>query len=166
MKVVGDQLENWAHAQSDFRSSDLFGRSAFNRYYYAAFLVTREMLGDLDSNWKHTQHKNIPELLEVALKKPVLNKLSANVRKDIITEGDKKRLQQELQIATTDLANLLREAYDVRIVADYEPEESVIIKNKVITLKGCKLNSASGWVGRAKNCCKTIRRVWQETGLA
>ena len=167
MKEVGQQLEVWAIDQSEIRMVDLFGRSAFNRYYYAAFLVTRDMLGELHSNWKGTQHNNIPELLEGALKKPVLTQLNKNVRKEIITQGDRSRLQQELNKATTGLANLLKEAYHIRVIADYEPEIPVeITKNKVISLSGVKLSTANRWAGQAQSHCKTIRRIWQEVGLA
>lgn len=65
MKVVGDKLENFALGEKNILSKDLFGRSAFNRYYYAAFLVTREMLGELQNSWKATPHRQIPILLTV-----------------------------------------------------------------------------------------------------
>ena len=45
MKIVGEKLERWALEQKAVDEKDLFGRSAFNRYYYAVFLLTREMLG-------------------------------------------------------------------------------------------------------------------------
>lgn len=44
MKVVGEQLHDWALQKKAQPERDVFGRSAFNRFYYAAFLITREML--------------------------------------------------------------------------------------------------------------------------
>ena len=45
MQYVGSELERLALINTDPNSADLLGRSAFNRYYYAAFLITRETLG-------------------------------------------------------------------------------------------------------------------------
>lgn len=166
MKTVGEKLEDWAHSQSDERNKDLFARSAFNRYYYAAFLITRDMLGEFKSEWKHTPHKGIPGLLEDALKKPVLDQLKKAVRNGIINIGEMSKLRQDLQNATSELANLLREAYDARIIADYEPEVAIEIKGRVFSLKSYSLNAASGWANRASGHCKTIRRIWKDAGLA
>ena len=58
MKIVGEQLESWALDRKVETERDLFGRSAFNRYYYAVFLLTREMLGEFKASWKKTMHAN------------------------------------------------------------------------------------------------------------
>lgn len=59
MQYVGSELERLALSDADPNNADLLGRSAFNRYYYAAFLITRETLGYMQPNWKGTQHANI-----------------------------------------------------------------------------------------------------------
>ncbi|POZ50478.1 hypothetical protein [Methylovulum psychrotolerans] len=165
MKVVGEQLEKWAHNQAEPHIKNLFGRSAFNRYYYAAFLITREMLGDFEPKWKYTPHSDIPGLLENALRKPILNRLKHAVRFEIISFTEEQRLRQELQIATSELSSLLKSAYNVRIIADYQPETAMKIDGKVISLDDCNLNSASSWADRARAHCKIIRRVRKEAGL-
>ena len=53
--------------------ADAFGRSAFNRYYYAAFLSTRELLSMIERSWSGVPHSNIPALLENDLR-ATLNK--------------------------------------------------------------------------------------------
>lgn len=166
MKIVGEKLKSLALSEVDEVNKDLFGRSAFNRFYYATFLVTREMLGDLDSKWKHTPHKEIPNLLVTGVRKPVITQLKQNEKKDLIKKGQLKLLQNKLYNATSDLSNLLDEAYDIRIVADYEPENPITINKKVIMLNSCKLTSANTWVDRAKAYCKDIRKVWRDSGLA
>lgn len=69
MKIVGEKLSDWAVAEKDDGHVDLFGRSAFNRYYYSTFLITRELLRSLDPKWGTAAHKNIPEILRDSLKK-------------------------------------------------------------------------------------------------
>jgi len=165
MKLVGEKLENYAVSESDENIKDLFGRSAFNRYYYAAFLITREMLGGINPKWKKTPHKEIPELLKGAVRKPVIQRLKQNAKKDLITNGELSALQTKLTNATNELANLLVQAYDVRLIADYEPERHILIKNRVIILSSCKLTSANNWADRASAYCKDIRKAWKGSGL-
>lgn len=85
MQIVAQQLEFWAKEKDKETERDLFGRSAFNRYYYAAFLVTREMLGALRPTWRHTAHAAIPELLEAGLKKRLIGQIRRSRAKNLIT---------------------------------------------------------------------------------
>lgn len=165
MKVVGKQLEEWAHTQPDSHKKDLFSRSAFNRYYYAAFLITREMLSKYKSEWKCTRHAEIPNLLETSFSRSVINQLEKKKKQGLMTDGEVSRLRTTLKTATSELAILLREAYDVRVIADYEPETVITTVGNTISLKRYKLSSASSWENRADGYCKTIYRVWRDVGL-
>lgn len=165
MKLVGDQLSVWALSQKDGAAQDVFGRSAFNRYYYSAFLVTRAMLAEFDSKWKKEKHSSIPILLTKGIKKRVKNSLDKNVKAGVLTEGEKGKLLASLNSSTSELSNLLLDAYSLRCVADYEPEELITIDGRVIKLRNEKLTSANTWPDKANSCCKVIRRVWMEAGL-
>lgn len=162
MKIVGDQLAAWALAQAEDDKKDLFGRSAFNRYYYAAFLSTRQMLGELDTAWKKTPHKEIPKLLKRTLKR----ELKLAIDKRILTRGEGMRVIEQHNKSVSDLADLLEQAYNARISADYEPEVRIQQTNKVISLGNHTLNSAKRWPGRTASYCKAIRKAWKEAGLA
>lgn len=166
MKIVGEKLEEIAVLERDKDLQNLFGRSAFNRYYYAAFLITREMLGELNNAWKKTAHSEIPNLLETSVRKQPINNLKLSAKKELITSGEFSRLNTSLTNATAELANLLRQAYDVRVIADYEPDQIIVVKGKVISLHSIKLTSANTWMNRANSFCKDIRKVWKEAGLA
>ncbi len=163
MKIVGEKLGNIAISETDFVKKDLFGRSAFNRFYYAAFLEVRKMLGELDQKWKRTAHRAIPELLETGVQKRVTNVLKKNLKKGIITKKEFNRFKYELLDSTNALANLLREAYDTRLIADYEPEKLIEVNGKVISLNSLKLTTAISWSSRASLHCKNIRKVWEGT---
>lgn len=166
MKAVGEQLQDWAVTQKEIAVKDLFGRSAFNRYYYAAYLVTRKNLGELDPKWKKEKHKALPNTLVTTVRKPVGQELDKQVKKGVITNKERSVALDSLKVATAALSDLLREAYDLRCVADYEPEESIEVDGKVMSLKDCKLNTAREWPSKANAYCKTIRKVWGEAGLA
>ena len=166
MKIVGEKLGAWALDDTDNDSRDLFGRSAYNRFYYAAFLVTREMLGELNPGWKHTPHAEIPVLLGSAIKKPVKSALKKSVRNRVVSKAEERKLLNKLTVSSSELANLLKEAYEIRVIADYKPETRLYVERNIISLDGCKLNTATGWSSRASAYCKTIRRVWGDCGLA
>lgn len=164
MKIVGEKLEDIALKERDLLSKDLFGRSAFNRYYYAAFLITRKMLGELNFPWKFTPHKEIPNLLNTGVRKGVLSRLRKDAKKGLITEGQKSNLITKLNRATSDLSSLLDEAYDIRVIADYEPEVPISEEGRKLVLKEHKLTTARGWANRASAHCKEIRSVWRDSG--
>jgi hypothetical protein len=166
MKIVGEQLEVFAKNCSIPTEQDLFCRSAFNRFYYSAFLITRETLGDLKQSWKKQKHKSIPELLVKGVRDPVSTELDKLVKKNVITEGERSRILTSLKNATSDLSNLLKEGYDVRCIADYEPEVLISIQQRNFLLNNYNLSSAKLWPGRASANCKVIRKAWEDCGLA
>ena len=166
MQYVGSELERLALMNTDPNNADLLGRSAFNRYYYAAFLITRETLGYMQPNWKGTQHANIPELLTASLKRPAKHALTQQRRKGLITPGKESRLLTELSTVASELAQLLTQAYDARILADYEPEIKTIKDKNVICLKSHKLTTARQWPEQAGRHCNRLKRIWKEIGLA
>jgi hypothetical protein len=67
--------------------ADAFGRSAFNRYYYAAFLSTRELLATIERSWKGVPHSNIPDLLENDLRTRFQREMKRLQDKHLISEG-------------------------------------------------------------------------------
>lgn len=166
MEYVGSELERLALGERDVNQSDLLGRSAFNRYYYAAFLTTRETLGYMQDNWKGTQHANIPELLETSLRKPAKHALAQQRRSGLIDQGEESRLLTELNVTASELAQLLKLAYDARILADYEPEIKTTRDGNVICLKSHKLTTASQWPVQASRHCARLKRIWRDIGLA
>lgn len=166
MQYVGSELERLALSNVDSNNADLLGRSAFNRYYYAAFLITRETLGYMQPNWKGTPHVNIPELLTTGLKNPAKRALTQQRRNGVITLGIESRLLTELSTTASELAQLLTQAYDARILADYEPEIKTIKDKNVICLKSHKLTTARQWPEKADRYCARLKRIWKEIGLA
>lgn len=165
MQYVGSELERLALIDLDPNHADSLGRSAFNRYYYAAFLITRETLGFMRSNWKGTAHAEIPNLLEKGLRKPAKDALKKQVKSGLLGNGDESRLLGDLNATGNELAQLLRSAYDARILADYEPEIKTNQSGGIIFLRSHKLTTASKWPARAEKLCAKLRRIWKEVGL-
>lgn len=165
MKYVGNALSDLADADTDFSHKDLLGRSAFNRFYYASFLCTRKMLGELNPDWKGTAHKNIPTLLRTSIKKDVRNALRGLEHSGAISKSKSSQELSELTKTIGELAELLESSYSARILADYEPEILVTIDGKVIKLDMHKLTTASSWPDKTNAYCKIIFRIWRDAGL-
>lgn len=72
MEVVALHLQNVASTRSDPVERDLFGRSAFNRYYYASYHNVKYVLGILKSEWGGIPHGDIPDVLVGQVKKKLV----------------------------------------------------------------------------------------------
>ncbi len=164
MKIVADHLVAESASRSIEAESDLFGRSAFNRFYYASYLETRTLLGELDASWARTPHKNIPPLL----KDTVQTAVKAELRKQngkLISPHEAKTMAKELNVAINDLASLLTVAYLIRCVADYEPTIKTKKNGSTLELQNHTLHEASGWPQRAAAHTKTIRKIWRTLAI-
>ncbi len=164
MKEVADKLRDWTTSR-EVRDPELFCRSAFNRYYYSAFLITREMLGALNPTWKGTAHGNIPELLKNGVVRQVRNQVRSNERSGIINSAEASRYRERCNSATSDLAEMLNRAYSIRVLADYDPEEEITVTHGEYELDSYTLSAARRWPDRASTYCGKILSVWRDLGL-
>ena len=165
MIIVGNKLRDLAVAENDESRTDLFGRSAFNRYYYATYLITRETLELLRKEWAPTPHKGIPSLLRTTVTRVVTKELSRQEKSGGF-HGGSATMRHEATQAASELSNLLEIAYDLRVLADYEPAQLVSRKGKSLSLGGHSLEEASRWPQRALVNTKTIIRIWKQLGLS
>jgi hypothetical protein len=165
MKIVGDHLAGVAAKSADPTEFDLFSRSAFNRYYYSAFLSVRKVLKSIDPNWATPTHKSMPEVL----KGEVLNRLKRRIR----TEQKAGRISKTkgdqwictAGTAASDLAELLASARETRRLADYEPETRVANTVSGTKLGSWTLDAARNWERRVEAQSKTILKIYAQLGL-
>ena len=62
MKIVGHHLQQEAIRRTSDAEKDVFGRSSYNRYYYAAFLTARSLFVSLDPGWEKRSMLSILKL--------------------------------------------------------------------------------------------------------
>jgi len=165
MIIVADKLSEIALRERDVTSADLFGRSAFNRYYYASYLLTRSLLTEFDSTWARTPHSNIPSLLRDTIRKRLRTALLNQAGK-LISWRDAKEMRAELNAAVEDLASVLTVAYLVRCIADYEPDIKASRNGPALELCNHTIHEASGWPRRAIAHTRTIRRIWRTLAIS
>ena len=164
MQVVGDHLSAAAISHKGSQpAEDLFARSAFNRYYYGAFLVSRQFLKDT-IGVTGLPHKSIPGYLTTTFQKQVKRQLKESERSGLVSKGNHSRLLNGLKKNVQLLTELLSEAYRVRVLADYEPDVPVQQENQTYRLGTATLDGANRWEGRAHLHCKNLRSIWSELG--
>lgn len=150
----------------DPKEGEAYVRSAFNRYYYATYYSVRELLFQLDEKWVKTPHNDIPKLLEEALVKYVDREMKKLVRSKALTTSEENKKKYLIRAATNDLAGLMRESYQVRCTADYEPEIPVAYKvNNVYELQGRTDRAAKNWYQSSVNHKSKILKICKEIGL-
>jgi hypothetical protein len=166
MIVVANRLSQIAVDERIEIDADAFGRSAFNRYYYAAYLETRDMLGQLNPSWVRTPHSVIPGFLT----ETILNAIRRNAKRQLtlgaLSKSESALLRDTANKSTAYLSDLLREAYAIRCVADYQPEQRILRDGNIIKLGDHSIQAARKWPQRASFHAKILIRIWRQLGLS
>ena len=140
------------------REFDLFGRSSFNRYYYAVYLQVRSLLGGLNATWAGAQHASIPNLLTGQVLERIKRQRNRALR---VGDSDAAQICVRAASSTHELATLMKEAYAVRVTADYEPSIPIVSQNGGrFQLNSVPVTTAHDWVARAREHGQRIARAW------
>lgn len=166
MQVVADYLVT--AAKGDAEHFDLFARSAFNRYYYACFLLTRSMCGQVDPHVTSIAHKRLPQHLRETVAKHFKLRIKPFERAQHTHRGASLKvnlnsLKNDVLTSLDELAGILESAYAVRVVADYDPD--IVVEcgnNNNFLLAGKSLQEAAQWVRRVAFLVGRIRSDWKQ----
>lgn len=164
MQVVGNYLSNFAMSIRGTSPDDgLFARSAFNRYYYATFLASRQLLIETTGT-EGLPHKALPEYLIGQFHKVLKRQIQVGFKSGVISNSDRARMLTTLRHNTQLLSDLLVTAYAVRVLADYQPDFPVEVKGDTYSLGTSTLSTASNWAARAQMHCKNLHKIWKDLG--
>lgn len=156
MKLVADHLQRQAVPRAGTNEGDLFGRSAFNRYYYSAFLIVRNGLSDINRVWHGQNHAGVPALLNGQVSDELRRiKSVANRRRDW-------QLVNECAAAisaASDLSRMLEIARTAREAADYNPEILVSFSGDRFSLNSISITDAHDWPVRAGAYMESVMKV-------
>ena len=90
--VVGARLHEIALETSTEGEADAFGRSAFNRYYYAAFLLAREMFREMYKGPESINHADIPAHLKGRVLRAITTRARAQRKAGVPEPTGSRRL--------------------------------------------------------------------------
>lgn len=161
LERVGKHLEAQALRLDSEDDIDSFGRSAFNRYYYAAFWIVRAALAEIDPKWSSIAHAAVPDLLRGAVR----NKLEQGLKKAERTGSRGGTLRNQIQTSTGTLAQLMEHAYKKRVEADYSISARVKKTNGALYMGAEKCSSASHWPHRANTSTRNLLNVSKQLGI-
>lgn len=165
MKIVADKLKELALASSTDHEIDQYGRSAFNRYYYAVYLIVRSKLMDINPRWARSPHKNIPDILTKSVYSHARDQAMKLERAGQLTQREKSDLIRSIKICADELSKILQSAYEARLIADYSPEEKVRRVANNLELSIYKIGSAQGWPKRAERNAGQLAAKWRQLGV-
>ncbi|MCA8054408.1 hypothetical protein [Burkholderia cepacia] len=160
MEIVAQHLQQVALAQTDPTDRDHFGRSAFNRYYYATFLHVKAGLGSINPDWNTMAHAGIPEVLRGSVQRELKRGRTKAQRTD---DAELVRLCSKALSAVSDLADLMEKGYATRVAADYHPEILVDFSGyRSFKLNTVPVEDAHGWPYRARALIDAITLAWTQ----
>lgn len=160
MENVAHHLKHEVFKQTDSSEKECFGRSAFNRYYYAIFLEVKDTLLKANPDWKRKAHAEYPILLEIEIQK-ILK--TGRVKAIKLGDQDTVNLCSRAISSTLSLAKLLKKGYSVRVAADYRHEEIPLefFGTDSFSLNTTKIEDAGEWLHKAKFHLSSISNAWK-----
>ena len=159
MQEVGHHLQVQANTLAN-TLRDAFARSAYNRYYYGCFLLLRSELEQMNSKWRSARHKDYPTILKNSIKKELTKEQKKARRRN---DHDLVNKIIRAKHALAEIAELMTQAYAVRIVADYEPQVEVkFISADRFSLIEIDITTAHNWQPKVKTLMKSLRTAWSQ----
>jgi len=165
MRIVADKLKEIALASETAHEIDQYGRSAFNRYYYAVYLVVRRTLMNINPSWAQSPHKNIPDILTGPMYAHARDTALRLERAGQLSQQKKSNLIRSIKINAEELSKVLQTANEARVLADYSPEETVRRVANNLELNRYTIASAQAWPERAERNAGQLAAKWRELGL-
>jgi hypothetical protein len=165
MERVANSLTQQAIDATDEGEANLYGRSAFNRYYYAVYLSVREMLRSGQPEHAGAAHKDLPGLLTDAALKRIKVEVKRQVKLELLPYREGEGMIHAATDALTTLADILQDGYRMRVIADYKPAILAIIEHRRVRLDDKNSDTAQNWSKRARHAIGTVVGIWRKLGL-
>lgn len=162
MEIVAKHLQDQAITRFGVEERDAFGRSSFNRYYYAAFIEARNMMAELRVEWARLPHKQIPTVLRESVGQDLKQASKKALRVD-----DRATVHACATAITASkgLADLLESSFATRVVADYRLETMVLFANHDYTLNSVPISVARHWPSKARGFASSILNGWRQADV-
>ena len=163
MQNVAVHLRDYARKLSDPQQMDVFGRSAFNRFYYACYWEVRTTFPHIHKNWAKIGHKALPPYLTSSAKQDILKQLDRLHKAKVVGDSEYAKLKGRIEHSLAEISRLLIQGYSIRCVADYNPEIKTEYVGDSLILNGQKISSIEHlyseirkYVGILRDCLDEI----------
>ncbi len=160
MEEVGNYLQREAIQRTDPHQRDLFGRSAFNRFYYATFIPLSNALAKMKPEWGGLPHKNVPTVLRESVIKGLKE---GSKRANRVGDYDTVSVCSRAIDYCHQLADLMESGYAIRVTADYNSAVPVdFTLGTDFRLASVPVSAAKQWPGRAVAYVEAISNAWRQ----
>jgi hypothetical protein len=160
MEHVALHLQKEANKNGDSEAGEEFGRTAYNRYYYATFLIIRKMVSRFDTKWSGIPHADYPVLLRGKIKKAFKEE---RLRAQRASDAELVQICNQAVSTTEEIAQLMEKGSATRVVADYQPEIAIIFsKSERFSLQGIDITEAHQWPIKARNFSNSLSAAWNQ----
>lgn len=161
MEVVAQHLKGHTVTLAAGEDRDQFGRSAFNRFYYSAYLTVKRELGAVISTLPR-DHAGIPNFLRTTVKKELAEGTRRARRAE---DAELVDICARAKSAAIELADLMEQGYSTRVLADYFPEKPVNFSGLPnFELNNVSVEHAQTWPHRARVFARSIVDAWRQIG--
>ncbi len=163
MNRVGEELVTIALGKANADEIDLFGRSAINRFYYACFLDARKALLCIHPSLA-IKHKELPTNIKKTIAEIVRREISRLERQTVISTNEAITYRATLNNIVSNLAEILENAYKLRVIADYEPDKKAVKVGWNVVIDGKSSAMARDWHRRTEQSVARMMRLWRDLG--
>ena len=164
MRRVGNYLRDHAMALRDADELNVFARSAINRYYYATFMLSRNMYRQVFPGQRVPSHDGMPKALVGKLRTKIKEHAKDAEKLGLLRVDEHTNVVRRVTIILSSLHDLLASSYQTRTIADYYPEITAVRTNGSISLDRVKIGTAASWPEKADRLCGQLLAEWKRLG--
>lgn len=188
MIIVADHLRDFALGPCSDYEVDMFGRSSFNRYYYACYWEVRVVLSDLYlksngsrvklpkgtapagqpkglSNIKDIPHIDIPDHLRGPFRRYLNDNAKRLYKRGVLQSVDYRKTVGRAERAVGIVAESLKKGYMLRCIADYSLEIKIAKLDNRLSLDNTKLTSMQTLYNDVRKEAGVIRQCLKDLQL-
>lgn len=160
MEEVATYLQREAIHRTDSRQRDDFGRSAFNRFYYATFIPVGIALTSMRPEWSGLPHKDVPKVIRGSIMQSIKR---GQKRAHRLGDAETARSCAQAISICHELAKIMELGYAVRVIADYHSDVHVdFTSGSDFRLFSVPVSVARQWPGCAIAYTQTIKHIWKQ----
>ncbi|MGX9275231.1 hypothetical protein ACWXWK_19285 [Pantoea ananatis] len=148
---VADHLAKQANSvhgkdEANLLLAGAFGRTAYNRYYYACYLDIRMFVAGINAGWGSLNHSEVPSFLTGAVNKKISQELARSEKLGMMTKGALQSKKSLVHTSLSQMASVMSKAYTIRCTVDYEPDISVEFDKNTFLIDDTPIASARDWL--------------------
>lgn len=140
----------------------MFYRTTFNRNYYAAYHVVRELVETVSRRQVNIGHSAMPDHLRGRFKNNIEFRVRQLSRANPMIRNNQGKYIADIRGSIKELANLLEQAYHVRCDADYRADIQILCFDDTYSLSATTAKESRWWYKTAELQANKLLKVWTD----